>query len=132
MISNASCPSIMRIAAAASACRTCERSARCVKARFFRMTSAAFRFCSTRTALAAPRLNASMAIAPLPENRSRKRHPGTWGLIILNNVSLIRSVVGRVSQPSIVFSGRLRAQPAITLIILTLKNKKPFILSNTY
>ena len=33
-----------------------------------------------------------------------------------NNVSLILSVVGRVSSPSIVLSGRLRAVPAIILI----------------
>ena len=34
----------------------------------------------------------------------------------LNNVSLIRSVVGLVSMPSIVFKGRLLAVPAIILI----------------
>ena len=48
-------------------------------------------------------------------DKSRKIQSYICGLIILNKVSLIRSVVGLVSIPSRVFSFRLLALPAITL-----------------
>ena len=64
----------------------------------------------------APRLRASIPIAPLPENRSRNQQPGISGWRMLKRVSLIRSVVGRVSFPGMVFKFNLRAFPAMTLI----------------
>ena len=69
--------------------------------------------------MAAPRLSASIPIAPLPLNTSRNRHPGISFESILNKVSFILSVVGLVSIESIVTSFRLLALPAITLIFFS-------------
>ena len=55
---------------------------------------------------------------PLPEKISRNRQSHRYGCNILNSVSLILSVVGRVSVPGIVLRGILFALPAITLILL--------------
>src|SRR5207244_5446100 len=50
----------------------------------------------TGTALAAPRESASMATAPVPENRSSTRAPWTSGPRLENRPSRARSVMGRV------------------------------------
>ena len=50
-------------------------SARRAAFRLSRMQSAAFGFFSTKTASFAPRLKASIPIAPLPLNKSRNVHP---------------------------------------------------------
>ena len=121
MISNTSPDrSRLSIAATQSPVMTLALSFNFVNSRFRLMQSTAFRFCSTRTACFAPRLNASIAIAPLPLNRSRNVQSGNSLDMILNKVSLIRSVVGLVSIVSIVSSRRLLAVPAITLINLDL------------
>ena len=65
-----------------------------------------------------------MPIAPDPAKRSRNRHPGTSAEIMLNRVSLMRSVVGLVLLPLTVFSGRLLAVPAITLNSVLLPDSK--------
>mgnify|MGYP001715970479 CR=1 FL=1 len=70
-----------------------------------------------KTADSAPRLKASIPIPPLPLNRSRKRQSGISGCRILNSVSFIRSVVGRVSMPGTVLRLSRLAVPAITLIL---------------
>ena len=86
--------------------------------KFSLMQLMAFLLCSTKTALDAPLLNASMPIPPLPLNKSRKVESARYSEIILNKVSLIRSVVGLVSRPSMVFNCILFALPAITRMIL--------------
>ena len=67
-------------------------------------------------------LNASMPIPPLPLKRSRKRQSGISGCRILNSVSFIRSVVGRVSMPGTVLRLSRLAVPAITLILNSVSN----------
>ena len=69
--------------------------------------------------MSAPRLSASIPIAPLPLNTSRNRHPGISFESILNKVSFILSVVGLVSIESTVTNFRLLALPAITLILIS-------------
>ena len=67
-------------------------------------------------------LNASMPIPPPPLKRSRKRQSGISGCRILNSVSFIRSVVGRVSMPGTVLRLSRLAVPAITLILNSVSN----------
>ena len=55
---------------------------------------------STKTALSASLLNASIPIAPEPLNKSKNEQPYKSGLIILKRDSLTRSAVGLVSIPS--------------------------------
>ena len=120
MISNTSfCLSSVFTALTASVLNTCAPSRSFVKSRFLFIHSRAFLPFSTNTALFAPLLSASMPIAPLPLNRSRKLHPGISGERTLNKVSFILSVVGLVSIESTVTSFKLRARPAITLIIFS-------------
>ncbi len=104
-------------AAKTSDCTTKASASNLVNFRFSRMQHTAAGFFSTKTASFAPLLSASIPIAPLPENRSRKRIPYSSSCIILKSVSLIRSVVGLVSIPGTVLSASLLALPAITLII---------------
>ena len=92
-------------------------SASCVFFRFSIMHWIAFGLFSTKTAFFTPRLIASIPIAPLPEKRSRNVQSQSPCAIILNKVSLVLSVVGRVSIPFTVTSGILLAFPAMTLIL---------------
>ena len=89
-----------------------------VNARLSLITANAALAFSTRTASLAPRINASMPIAPLPAYKSRNLHPAISDCNILKRVSLILSVVGLVLSPSAALRGRLRAVPAITLILI--------------
>src|SRR6267378_6541441 len=63
---------------------------------------------------AAPRLSASMPIAPVPAKRSAKRAPEIFGANTLNNVSRKRSLVGRSARPFKLLRMRLRYVPAMT------------------
>ena len=58
---------------------SCACSANCTDSRFSRVTCRERAERSTNTTDAAPRLNASIPIAPLPANRSRKRASGRYG-----------------------------------------------------
>ena len=117
MISNTYRRSSIRSADNASIHFKSQLDVNLVKRMFSWIHAAAFLLFSTNTAFFAPRLTASRPMPPLPANRSRNTAPGTSICKILNKVSLIRSVVGRVSLPSIVFKGILRAVPAIILIV---------------
>ena len=115
-ISNTPLPDNLFIADKTSCSITTALDESFVKARLSLITAKAALAFSTRTASLAPRLNASIPIAPLPEYRSRNLHPAISGCSILKSVSLILSVVGLVLSPSAAFSGMLLAIPAITLI----------------
>jgi hypothetical protein len=69
---------------------------------------------STKTAPAAPRLNASMPIFPVPAYRSRKLQFGRKLPSILKSASLTLSDVGLTSNPRGAFSLRFFAKPEIT------------------
>ena len=84
-----------------------------IKLSFMHLT--AFLLFSTKTAYSAPLLSASIPIAPLPLNKSRKLQSSISFCSILKSVSLILSVVGLVPIPSTVFNCNLLALPAITL-----------------
>src|SRR6266850_1253620 len=66
------------------------------------------------TTFAAPRLSASIPIAPVPAKRSANRAPEIFGANTLNNVSRKRSLVGRSARPFKLFRMRLRCVPAMT------------------
>src|SRR6266404_1890272 len=66
------------------------------------------------TTSAAPRLSASIPIAPVPAKRSAKRAPEILGAKTLNKVSRKRSLVGRSARPFKLFKMRLRCVPAMT------------------
>src|SRR6266446_7068971 len=68
------------------------------------------------TTSAAPRLRASMPIAPVPAKRSAKRAPEMFGANTLNKVSRKRSLVGRSARPFKLLRMRLRYVPAMTRI----------------
>lgn len=74
---------------------------------------------STKTALSAPLLSASIPRLPVPANKSRTLAPGTNGASILNSDSFTLSVVGLVVFPLTVFSLCPFADPEITLRITT-------------
>ena len=85
---------------------------------FCLMQRTASRSFSTITASFAPRLSASIAIPPLPLNKSKKRHPAMSHCNILNNVSLMRFVVGLVFFPDGTIKLKPRTEPATTLILI--------------
>src|SRR6267154_384258 len=66
------------------------------------------------TTFAAPRLSASIPIAPVPAKRSAKRAPEILGAKTLNKVSRKRSLVGRSARPFKLLRMRLRYVPAMT------------------
>src|SRR6266850_639751 len=66
------------------------------------------------TTSAAPRLSASIPIAPVPAKRSAKRAPEIFGANTLNKVSRKRSLVGRSARPFKLLRMRLRYIPAMT------------------
>src|SRR5215470_737699 len=84
--------------------------------KFLRMVLAAALEDSTKVALRAPRLIASIPTAPLPANRSSQTESGTLGATTLKSVSRRRSEVGRVDVPGGASNLRLRNFPAITRI----------------
>src|SRR6266446_1608403 len=86
------------------------------ESRFLRMSAAAGACFSMNTTSAAPRLSASIPIAPVPANRSAKRAPEIFGANTLNRVSRKRSLVGRSARPFKLFRMRLRYVPAMTRI----------------
>jgi len=116
-MSNGRPPLSLSSAAKTSACISIALSVNLVNLRFSLIQFIAVTLFSTRTAISAPRLNASIAIPPLPENKSRKRAPYISLCNTLKSVSFVLSSVGRVSVPAGVLSGRLLRLPAMTLIL---------------
>lgn len=76
------------------------RSSRRHARRFFPSNETAAGAMSTKVALSAPLLRASIPKAPLPANRSRTIAPGTRSDRMLKMASLVRSEVGRIPLPS--------------------------------
>src|SRR5438094_6640406 len=84
--------------------------------RFSRIIWQALRDCSMKQTDAAPRLIASMPIAPTPAQPSRNVAPSTRAPRMLNNVSLSLSLVGRIPAGGMPFRCRLLNLPAIIRI----------------
>src|SRR5690606_16964529 len=84
--------------------------------RFSWMVLIAMPSMSISVAWAAPRLSASIATLPVPENKSRKAESTISWPIRLNNASLTRSRIGRVLSPGTRLRCRPLAEPAITRI----------------
>src|SRR5579875_2119726 len=83
-------------------------------ARFARISCADFGCDSTKITSRAPRLIASIPIAPVPAYRSKNSESFTVGPRTLKSVSRSRSLVGRIFSAPGPFSRRLRNCPAIT------------------
>src|SRR5688572_17865052 len=84
---------------------------------FSSISLAARRSLSMHVAAAAPRLSASSATAPVPENTSRTRAPSMRGARMLNNVSRSLSDVGRSPCHLGVFNVRPLCVPAMMRIV---------------
>src|ERR1700719_5308628 len=85
--------------------------------RFLRTRRAVAACDSIKIAKRAPRLIASMPIAPVPAYRSQKSESATSGPRMLKSVSRKRSLVGRRRKRPGPFNRRLRYLPAITRTI---------------
>ena len=108
-----SCPMALKT----SAWRIVLSSVKRVNTRFYLSTAAVFLSFSTKKQWEAPLERASIPMPPVPEKRSAKVQPPRYGESMLKSVSLILSWVGREESPGTDFSGRLRRDPAITLIL---------------
>ena len=109
-------PASRRSALFTSLFNTSARSARPQASRFLRITATDAPSESTKTASKAPRLRASMPMAPVPAKRSSAFLQGKRPCMMSKTASLTLSDVGRVESPLTGASLRPLHTPAMTLI----------------